>query len=283
MNRPATTESYSRRLQRVAEHIWAHLDEPMDLAELADIACFSPFHFHRVYRATMGETVAETLARLRLMRAARHLAHETLPIAEVARRAGYGSTAAFSRAFRASYGRPPSAFRADKAACAETAPPSPTAGAVAMQVEIRDFGPMRLAYVPHRGPPQTVGRAFDKLMAWAGPRGLTLPPHWGVAVWTSDMMNTPPEGQEAIAGLTVGPELQADETVGVYEVPGGRHAVVLYKGPFVHIGRAYDMLFAWLPTSGEEPADRPLFEINLNDPRRTTPEELLTQVCLPLK
>lgn len=283
MNRAATTESYSRRLQRVAEHIWAHLDEPMDLAELAEIACFSPFHFHRIYRATMGETVAETLVRLRLMRAARQLAHEQVPIVEIARRAGYGSTAAFSRAFRASYGRPPSAFRADKADCAETALLTPAAGAASMKVEIQILGPMRLAYVPHKGPPQTVGRAFDRLMAWAGPRGLTLPAHWGVAVWTGDMINTPPEDQAAIAGLTVGPEVQADETVAIYEVPGGRHAVVLYKGPFVHIGRAHDLLFAWLPASGEEPADRPLFEINFNDPRRTAPEDLLTQVCLPLR
>ncbi len=283
MNRAATTESYSRRLQRVAEHIWAHLDEPMDLAELADIACFSPFHFHRVYRATMGETVAETLVRLRLMRAARQLAHEQVAIADIARRAGYGSTAAFSRAFRASYGRSPSAFRADRAVRPEASLLTPAAGAFPMKVEIQDLSPMRLAYVPHRGPPQTVGRAFDRLMAWAGPRGLTLPPHWGVAVWTSDMMNTPPEEQEAIAGLTVGPEVQADETVGIHVVPGGRHAVVLHKGPFAHIGRAYDLLFAWLPTSGEEPADRPLFEINLNDPRKTAPEDLLTQICLPLR
>lgn len=279
MSRTATAAGYAQRLQRVADHIWDHLDEPMDLAELAGIACFSPHHFHRIYRNAVGETVAETLVRLRLQRAARQLAWGDLPVARIARQAGYGSTAAFSRAFRASYGRPPSAFRADKPPCAA----EPLSGAIVMKVEIQDRGAMRLATVPHRGPPQTVGRAFDKLMAWAGPKGLTVPPHVGVALWLSDMMTTPPEDQRAIAGLTVGPEVQGDDTVTIHEVPGGRHAVVLYKGPFAHIGRGYDVLFSWLPGSGEEPADRPLFEVNLNDPRRTPPDELLTEICLPLK
>ena len=87
----------------------------------------------------------------------------------------------------------------------------------------------------------------------------------------------------AAAGLTVGSDVQADGMIAIREVPGGRHAVVLHKGPFTHVGRAYDVLFAWLPGSGEEPADAPIFEINLNDPRTTAPADLLVQVCLPLK
>lgn len=280
LNRKATAAGYAQRLQRVADHIWDHLDEPMDLAALAEIACFSPHHFHRIYRNTVGETVAETLARLRLQRAARQLAWSNQPIAQIARQAGYGSSAAFSRAFRASYGRPPSAFRDGEPPCAAQAA---AGSALVMRVEIQERGAMRLASVPHHGPPQTVGRAFDKLMAWAGPRGFTLPPQVGVALWLSDMMTTPLEDRRAIAGLTVGPEVQGDDTVTIYDVPGGRHAVVLYKGPFVQIARGYDVLFSWLPGSGEEPADRPLFEVNLNDPRRTAPDDLLTEICLPLK
>ena len=73
MNRPHTARDYARRPDRVAAHIWAHLDEDLDLGVLAEIACFSPYHFHRIYRAVLGETVAETVARLRLQRAERGL------------------------------------------------------------------------------------------------------------------------------------------------------------------------------------------------------------------
>ena len=195
MNRAVTAESYARRLQRVSAHIWAHLDEPMNLAELAEIACFSPYHFHRIYRSVLGETVAETLTRLRLQRAARQLAWQDQPIAQVARAAGYASTAAFSRAFRASYGRSPAAFRAGPPPADLPTADSPFQGAPDTHVEIQDRPPLRLASVRHRGPPQTVGRAFDRLMAWAGPRGLTEGPHVGVALWVCDMANTPPEDQ----------------------------------------------------------------------------------------
>lgn len=275
MNRSATTDSYVRRLQRVAEHIWAHLDDPLDLAELAEIACFSPFHFHRVYRAAMGETVAETRSRLRLQRASMSLARDTQPIAAVARDASYGSTPAFTRAFRAAYGQTPAAFRASRR-LARTGDP-------AMPVEIQDRPALRIAAVTHVGPPNQVGRAFDRLMAWAGPKGLTVPPAHGVAVYLSDMSTTPPDQQQALAGLTVGPEVEADGVVEIHEVAAGRCAVLLYKGPYAQIGRGYDELFAWLPSSGEEPAHAPCFEINLNDPRRTAPGDLLTEICLPLK
>ncbi|WP_370690200.1 GyrI-like domain-containing protein [Phenylobacterium sp.] len=59
--------------------------------------------------------------------------------------------------------------------------------------------------------------------------------------------------------------------------------VLLYKGPYAQIGQGYEELFAWLPTSGEEPANAPCVEVNLNDPRKTAPADLLTELCLPLK
>jgi len=76
------------------------------------VACLSPYHFHRVYRAMRGETTADTVRRLRLHRAAVDLIAGELPVARVARRAGYGSQEAFTRAFKAAYGVPPARYRA---------------------------------------------------------------------------------------------------------------------------------------------------------------------------
>ncbi len=275
MQKPLTQASYSERLQRVAAHIHRHLDAPLDLERLAQVACFSPYHFHRIYRACLGETVAETLARLRLQRAAMQLTRSQRPIAAIARAAGYASVAAFTRAFGASHGRSPAAFRAEGKAA--------RSGEKTMPVVIQDRAPMRIAAVPHLGPPQQIGAAFDKIMAWAGPRGITVPPAAGVALYLSDMSATPPAEQKALAGLTVGPEVASDETVTIHEVGGGRHAVLLFQGPYAKLGEGYDELFAWLPKSGEEPAHAPMVEVNLNDPRTTAPEALLTELCLPLK
>lgn len=282
MTKPLTAQDYTRRLSRVAAHIYAHLDEPLDLEKLAEIACFSPFHFHRIYHAAMGETLADTVSRHRLQRAAMQLARGPLPIAEIARHAGYSSTAAFGRAFRAAYGRPPAAFRAERLS-SFTPAAARNKGSPAMSVEIKDRQPMRIAAVPHRGPPKDIGRAFERVVAWAGPRGITLPPSVGVALYLDDMSVVPPEDQRALAGVTVGPDVIEDDVVTITEVPGGRHAVLLFKGPYAQLHQAYNELFTWLPHSGEEPADRPMFEVNLNDPRSTPPTELLTEICLPLK
>ena len=274
MNRPVTRETYARRLNRVAEHIWAHLDAPLDLAQLAEVACLSPFHFHRIYRAMMGETVAETVSRLRLQRASMELARGQAPIGKIAVRAGYASNPAFTRAFRAAYDQTPAAFRAARRR---------NSGAQPMTVEIQDRAPMRIATVPHKGPPQQIGQAFDRLMAWAGPKGVVMPPAVGVAVYLDDMSVVPPAEQRALAGITVGPEVAGDETVTIHEVPAGRYAVLLYRGPYAQIGKGYEELFGWLPASGEEPAHAPCVEVNLNDPRKTAPADLLTELCLPLK
>ncbi|MGF6808564.1 transcriptional regulator GlxA family with amidase domain [Paraburkholderia sp. Clong3] len=77
------------------DHIYDHLDEPLDIGRLAEIACLSPYHWHRIYQAMYGETVATTVRRLRLHRAAGFLASSSMPIAQIAERSGYSKFAVF--------------------------------------------------------------------------------------------------------------------------------------------------------------------------------------------
>lgn len=89
--------AYEARFNRVAAFIYDHLDDEIDLNQLAEIACLSPYHWHRIYRAMYGETIAATVKRLRLHRAAGFLAQTAMPIAEVAKRSGYKSLQSFTR------------------------------------------------------------------------------------------------------------------------------------------------------------------------------------------
>src|SRR5512143_1415217 len=108
---PKKPNSYPARIQRVVAYLSGHLDDALSLESLARVACFSPYHFHRIYRGTLGETVNDTVRRLRLQRSAVDLLDRELSIDRVARRAGYSSQAAFTRAFRAEYGDPPARYR----------------------------------------------------------------------------------------------------------------------------------------------------------------------------
>ena len=110
--KPATQLDYGRRIARAMARLADRPDRPPTLEELAAAAAFSPCHFHRIYRAVAGEVPAETLAPARLSRAAVELLRSGAPVARIARRAGCGSAAASTRAFRAAHGVPPAAYRA---------------------------------------------------------------------------------------------------------------------------------------------------------------------------
>jgi AraC family transcriptional regulator len=104
----------------------------------------SPFHFHRIYHAMQGETAADTVRRLRLHRAAVELITGEWPVARIARRAGYGTQQAFTRAFKGAYGVPPAHYRASFA-------PMPTAGRnedamqiTAYEASVREMPPVRV-------------------------------------------------------------------------------------------------------------------------------------------
>src|SRR5262249_28425430 len=107
-----TSEDYRARMLRVLVHIQQNLDAPLPLEELASIALFSPFHFHRIFRGLIGESVKEHVRRLRLERAAHRLRHTGQQITEIALDAGYQSLESFTRAFHRIFGQSPTEFRA---------------------------------------------------------------------------------------------------------------------------------------------------------------------------
>ncbi|HWM79105.1 MAG TPA: AraC family transcriptional regulator, partial [Methylomirabilota bacterium] len=108
---------YEKRVNRVIDHILRHLAEELSLSGLAGVAAFSPFHFHRVFRATTGETLFGFIQRLRIERAAIALtAHPDQSVLEVALDHGFTSAATFARAFRAHFGMSATAWRGGGAA-----------------------------------------------------------------------------------------------------------------------------------------------------------------------
>jgi AraC family transcriptional regulator len=274
---------YEARLKRVIEHIYAHLDDELDMGVLAEVACLSPYHWHRIYQGMFGESVVETVRRVRLQRASVDLTRSDLEIAAIGARAGYASVAAFNRAFAGAFGMPPARYR--RTMSAEAFTPRFTQEKNAMhQVEIRRRAPARLAVVAHRGPYIEIGRAFQTLYATLGARGLMRPDMGMIALYYDDPAVIAPEALRADAGVTVGPDFTATEPLRVLDVAGGDHAVLLHKGPYERMAPAYQWLFGeWIPASGREVADAPAFEVYLNTAADAAPPDLLTEICVPLK
>jgi len=103
--------AYAQRINRVIDHLRRNLDRQVKLEELAKVAGFSEFHFHRIFGAISGETLNGFTNRLRLEKAARLLRYSSQSLTDIALACGFSSSATFSRAFRSGYDTSPSQFR----------------------------------------------------------------------------------------------------------------------------------------------------------------------------
>lgn len=283
MSRLATRIDYGRRIAQVGGYIADHLDDDLDIERLADVAHFSAWHFHRIYREATGETLAGTVRRLRLHRAAVELVREDAPLEQVARRAGYGTLSAFSRAFAADYGQPPGAYR-QRGRQPPVAMANPTMTPMQYEVEIDRFAGMRLAAVAHHGDYQGIGRAFERLYAWAGARAGFDPETPSFGIYYDDPESVPRHDLRSHAGLALDAGEIAGDGIQVVELPTMRCASVVHQGDYATLEVAYRFLYRdWLPASGCEPDDHPCFEAYLNNPRECPPSRWRTRIYLPIK
>jgi AraC family transcriptional regulator len=286
-----TRQTYRQRILRVQIYIEEHLDEELALEKLAQLAHFSAYHFHRVFRAMVGETVGEHVRRLRLEQAALRLSSTDRPVVQVALDAGYGTHEAFSRAFRQHFGVSPTEFRNHKRGpvsfpvlAMEITPMTEPIATTNYEVRVVDRPAQRVAFLRHVGPYTEVGPTFGQLMAWAGPRGQFGPRTQILGVCHDDPKLTPADKLRYDCCINVADEVQPEGEIGVTTLEGGPHAVVTHKGPYAQLSKAYDWLYAaWLPTSGREPRNAPPFEVYLNTPQQVAPENLLTDIYLPLE
>jgi len=279
-----TQEDYAVRLERVVAWLGDRLDEAVDLASMADVACMSPYHFHRIYHAMQGETATGTVRRLRLHRAAVELIAGERSVQRIAQRAGYGSQQAFTRAFKAAYGVPPGQYRASFLPVPSATGTQHEMALASYEATVREIPPIRVAALAHRGDYQTIPITFQRLSTIASGLGMLAPAARVFAIYYDDPSITRLEDLRskacisAPAGWAPGGDLQADE------IRGGRYVVTLHVGPYAELRRRYTWLYGtWLPQSAEEAADAPCIEEYLNDARIVPPTELRTEIWLPLR
>ena len=273
-----TRLEYDRRINRVIDHIRRHLADDLTVAALARVAAFSPFHFHRLFRAVTGETVFGFIQRLRLERAAAALRdHPDRPVLAIALDHGFGSAAGFARAFRARFGMTATRWRAGgwrrrkpgkqvrktgKASGGRRRQTGP------MTIRVRPSPGYHVACMRYVGPYGAHGipELWGRLQRWMAGRELGSP-RLALGVAHDDPSITAPERCRYDACVVVPAGFTADRLVDTAEIPGGTYAVADFTGTAHEIVGAWDRLFAgWLPGSGYEPDDRPCYELYRGDP-----------------
>ncbi|HEY8575242.1 MAG TPA: AraC family transcriptional regulator [Devosia sp.] len=283
MHKLRTLESYRERLDRVTSYIHDHLEDELSFDRLAEIACLSPYHWSRIYHAIQGETIANTIRRLRLQRAADRLANTAMEVSEIVEHAKYGSAEAFGRAFKDMFGLPPASYRA-KGSHAAFAAANAAVDAEGFPTEIVELPERRCAGIDHVGSYIQIDRAMSRLFSDLSAQGVLPTAPAMIGLFFDDPGLGPEEALRSRAVLPIEPGVEIGSPLVETILRGGSYARLSYTGPYADMRGAYRWLLGtWLPASGLEPGDAPIFEAYLNDPREVPQNQLRTDIHLPLQ
>ncbi len=290
-------KEYLGRINAVIDYVRENLEEELSVENLAEVAGFSPFHFHRIFSAMVGETLKGFVRRIRLEKAATLLLNQTdRSLTDIALSVGFSSSSTFTRAFQQFAGTSPGDFRRSGGRTSKLGKPESNSGkadskngkallgsesyhlvgvsqttferSFSMKVSVQIVPSKRVAYVRHVGYGNTSGikNAFDRICKWGNARGLFGPKTEVLGICNDNPHITPHEKWRYDAAITVGDDVKPQGEVGVTTIPEGKYAICHFEGKISEIGRAWaEFMNDWLPQSGFQSDDRPCFENYLND------------------
>lgn len=291
--------SYAQRINRAIDHILANVAEKHSLDDLARIACFSKFHFHRIFKSHTGETLNQFVKRVRLEKAVGLLRQNSgSSITEIGMKVGFDSPTDFSRSFKQQYGFSPKQFtperfREESKICKELAAnvhyplrsQETASNPDHFEVRVEAFDAFPIAYVRVIGAfdPQRILDGMNHLIDWARPKGL-YPNSRLIGMSPDDMDITPIEKYRYDWAIRVPESTHVEDRVSLTSFRGGPYATIHCVGDIALLDRAWQFLFQqWLPASGYEPDDAPSLEWYETDPIESGWEQFNLKCCLPVR
>ncbi|MES1975512.1 MAG: AraC family transcriptional regulator [Pseudomonadota bacterium] len=287
-------ERFHARFQRVLDHIDRNLDGDLGLEALSRVAAFSKHHFHRQFTALFGVPVHRYVQLVRMKRASYRLAFRREDsITEIAMDAGYDAPEAFGRAFRQRIGQVPTDFRKTPDWVPWRTALGPLTGARTMQnqnsfdpddVAIIDFPATAVALMEHRGDPAALGDTIRRFIDWRKRTGIRAASSATYTVFHTDPDTVPAADYHIdLCAATARPVAGG---AGVMEglIPAGRCAVLRVTGSSDDLRPAATFLYRdWLPESGEEVRDFPLYAQRVRFFPDVPEHEAVTDLFLPLQ
>jgi AraC family transcriptional regulator len=292
----ARTE-YTQRIDRVIDYLRENLDRQVKLKDLAKVACFSEFHFHRIFSAVSGETLKSFTNRLRLEKSARLLRYSGEKLTDIALQCGFSSSATFSRAFRSGYGTSPSQFRKSgeikKSKIRKELFPEDAYGLPMSAAEKRAAFPVRLVDIPEREVAYIrvtnafemakVLAALNTMIEWAKSQQIfsrgTL---FGMTI--DDPHVTPKHLYRYEICFASPAPFKCIDGMSKLKMPAMRYAVVKVSGDLHKVATAWDYLYRdWLIHSAFEPEHAPALEVFLDKENAMDWSHCELELCLPVR
>lgn len=283
--RPSTIEEYQKQINIIVEYISNNLGEELDLNTLAEKANFSPFHFHRIVKAFLGEPIGTFIVRLKVETAARLLRYTDLPVQDIAFRVGYDVPSSLTKVFKSFYGISPVEFRNNKNYTIMR-PALINENLNIKAPKIQKIESKQIIYISLLGEYSSLdfSGTWKKLWQFVKENKLFTAGIEHLCIYYNDPKITASEKLRTDICLVVHKSVEPKGEVGIRQMEGGKYAVFAYQGAYEHLGSVYDTIYGeWLPEGGYKLRDVPVFEKYLNNPDNTAPEKLKTEIYLPVE
>jgi AraC family transcriptional regulator len=290
MNVKADTLSfYHERINKVVNYINNHLNEDLDIIKLANVGNYSTFHFHRIMRAYLGESLGAYIIRQRLESAVGLLRYSDESISNIAFKVGYENPPSFNKAFKKRYGVSPAGYKKNNQMLMKINDSRIKFYAMenlkSLKPKIKEIKSKKVIYARAFGDyNKSAGKAWDTVCDFAKRKKL-----FGFRTELLGISHGDPNVTEADklrydACIVVTKEIYPEGEIGVQEVEGGKYAIFTHIGSYRFLKNSYDYIFGkWLAESGKELRNINCFEKYLNNAENTKEDKLKTDIYIPIQ
>lgn len=285
MNNYKRNADYKQMVLKVIRYIDEHQNQAMQINDLAKLAYFSPYHFHRIFHALVGEPVGKYIQRLRIEKATMLLKYTKFTITEIAYSSGYETPASFGKAFKNYFNLSPNEYRTAEKQLLSTNNHNPKKGDE-MEIKMNKIDDIPLLCVRKTGEySKAAKKAWDIIMPFAYANHLMNSSTKMIGISYDNPNITEINKLRYEACITCSNEDLVHGEIQKNIISGGLYAVFTHNGSYETISKTYNYIYGeWLIESKYHLRDAPCFEVYLNrNPQKTLPENLKTHIYLPIK
>jgi len=268
-------------IENIINYIELNLDKNLTLELLSKRAGYSPFHFSRVFKDEMGESIIAYISRLRLERSATDISMKNSSLLEIAQDAGYQTATGFLKAFKKRFNETPSQYKHESSEYLDS-----FENVIIQEPKPVDRDDCYIIYIRKLG-------SYD----------ISSEEAWEELITKLDSLETFVHLSEIIGICYDEPEITEDANIR-YEAGivmskkevelleekgfsgklllGGKYLETLHKGYFLDSDETYNRLYLWAKQHDYTLRDAPSIEVYLNAPHEVCETELLTYIYLPI-
>ncbi len=294
---------YKNRINRVFQYIDKNLDSDLSLNTVSEIAFFSPFHFHRIFKFITEETLNTYVTRKRVEKSASDLIHKDITVTEIAFKYGFKDNSSYTRTFKKYYGVSPTEFikqnpnkfskiRQLKSKNGQEYPNNEKYICIInnlknwikmnAKIEIKEMPKMDLAYVSNIGL-HNIENAYQKLMQWAIPKGLINNQSKIVTIYHDSFKITEADKVRMSACIKLNNPIETEKEIGLTIIEKGKYIVGRFEIGLNEFEKSWTGLFIWMNENGYKKANKDPFGIYHNNFNDHPEKKCIVDLCIPIE